>query len=114
MKRKSPSDNYIRIFPVHRQIHGRLHSIGDTVFIPDFGYNGTIVRFNETTVLVVPHDYGNVHLFFPSDLRPGAGISSFIRSWLTENGVYYNDPLKIQQGTVIHPSRPHFDNYSFD
>ena len=46
------------------RIDGRLHSVGDTVFIPTLGYNGTILNLDKSqqdgvevcSIWTLPHD----------------------------------------------------------
>ena len=64
---------------IRRRIGSKLHIVGDTVFIPSLGYNGTILKFNPHTVNVIPHDYGYYWPYKISDLREGSGISCHIR-----------------------------------
>ena len=82
-----------------RRINGRLHSIGDTVFIPSLQYNGTIIDFRGRRILVLPHDYGYPDLFCLSSLLPGSGINCHQRVRLEELGYYYFDHLLLDTGT---------------
>ena len=88
-----------------KRIAGRLLTIGDTVFIPQLGYNGTIIDFHRSRVMVLPHDYGYPDLFNPKHLRPGKGISALQRVRLEELGYYYFDHLLLDIGTHPAPSR---------
>ena len=100
---------------VHRRwINGRLHSIGDTVFIIPLGYKGTIVCFNAGTTLVLPHVYGNVFPYWTCDLRSGSGMNNHIRAWLTQNHIHFNNPVHTASVTQIHPSRPRFNRFLYD
>ena len=69
-----------------RRIAGRLLGIGDTVYILALGYNGTIVDFHRSKVLVLPHDYGYLDVYSPRHLKPGKGISALQRVRLEELG----------------------------
>jgi len=68
--------NYLRI-------DGRLRSVGDTVFIPVLGYNGTILNLHKRqldgveviSILTLPHDYGEPITYSPFDLRAGVGLN---------------------------------------
>ena len=96
---------------IHRaRIGGRLHSIGDTVFIPYLGYNGTILRFSgRNYVAVIPHDKGQPVLYLCSQLEKGSGINTSIRIWLKGNRIQVNDTYRhIHLQTHIHRSRPHY------
>ena len=88
-----------------RRIAGRLLGIGDTVFIIQLGYNGTILDFHNRRILVLPHDYGYPDLFLPRFLRPAEGISALQRVRLEELGVYYFDHLLLDIGTFPAPYR---------
>ena len=95
------------------RIDGRLHSVGDTVFIPSLGYNGTICRFCRGTkngqpyAIVIPHDFGQVSFLYHDELKTGSGINCHIRCWLTRNNIIVHDPVHLIKGTVIHRDRPH-------
>ena len=57
-----------------RRIAGRLLGIGNTVHILQLGYNGTILDFTSSKILVLPHDYGYPDMYLPRHLWPGVGI----------------------------------------
>ena len=76
-----------------KRIDGRLLGIGDTVYIIELGYNGTIINFTRSRVQVQPHDYGYPDLYPPKKLRQGRGISALQRVRLEELGIYYFDHL---------------------
>ena len=69
------------------RIDGRLHTAGDTVFIPALGYNGTILNLykreqdgvEECLIWTLPHDYGTPVNYSPFDLRAGVCVSTHIR-----------------------------------
>ena len=88
-----------------QRIAGRLLSIGDTVFIAQLGYNGTILDFRGKKVMVIPHDYGYPDLFQARHLRPGKGINALQRVRLEELGYYYFDHLLLDRGTYPAPNR---------
>ena len=96
-----------------RQIDGRLHSVGDTVYIPDLGYNGTIVSFTALFAKVIPHDYGHPIRRLFRNLRAASGISNLQRYHLQDIGVILNDNTRITGGTLSSPSRPNY-NYRVD
>ena len=100
-----------RNIPSRRRIDGRLHSIGNTVFIPNLGYNGTIVWFNNNSILVLPHDYGNTQSYTATELKVGSGITPIIAGWLRENNIPHFDTVLLHQGTNIHPSCAHYKTY---
>ena len=41
-----------------RRLIGKLHRIGDNIFIPDLKCNGAILRFLKEFVEIQPHNYG--------------------------------------------------------
>ena len=88
-----------------RRIAGRLLSIGDSVFIPQLGYNGTIIDFYSRRVLVQPHDYGYPDSYLPRHLRPAEGINALQRVRLEELGIYYFDHCLLDRGTFPAPYR---------
>ena len=92
-----PPNDYRR-----RRIAGRLLSIGDTVYINQLDYNGTIIDFRGSKVMVLPHDYGYPDLFHVRLLRPSQGINAHQRVRLEELGYYYYDHLLLNTGT--HPA----------
>ena len=100
------------------RIDGRLHTIGDMVYIPSLGYNGTIAKLTRGGAIdkiyatVVPHDYGQVSYLFLHELKHGSGISHRVRGWLRNNDISVNDPVVIRKLTHIHPKRPHFLRYN--
>lgn len=82
-----------------KRIDGRLLGIGDTVFIIQFGYNGTIIDFRGKQVLVLPHNYSYL-IFLPvSKLRVGRGINCHQRLHLDQLAVYYFDQCILHTGT---------------
>ena len=87
-------------------ISGRLHFVGDTVYIPEYKYNGTILRFTSRFVVVYPHDYGHPIRRLPSKLRIGEGISRWHQMYMDENDIFYNNNIKIQQGIFPAIGRP--------
>ena len=87
------------------RLDGKLHVKGDTVFIKDLNYNGTIIRFTSRWVVVLPHDYGGIFRRAISRFEYREGILLHQRRNLEERGVYYNDPVELHQGTFIHESR---------
>ena len=88
-----------------RRIAGRLLSIGDTVYISTLGYNGTVIDFYRSKVLVLPHDYGYPDAYLPRHLKPGKGINALQRVRLEELGIYYFDHKLLDKGTFPAPSR---------
>ena len=88
------------------RIDGRLHTIGDTVFIPHLGYNGTILDFvGRRQLIIKPHDYGYTIHILPNKLKVGVGINCHQRMHLDNLDIYYYDPLLIDTGTTVHPHR---------
>ena len=88
-----------------RRIAGRLLGIGDKVHIIQLGYNGTILDFTPSKILVLPHDYGYPDLYLSLHLWTGVGISALQRVQLEELGVYYFDHTLLDKGTYPAPSR---------
>ena len=88
-----------------RQIAGRLLAIGDTVFIIQLGYNGTIIDFHHSCVMVLPHDYGYPDLFRTAHLCPGRGINAMQRVRLEVLCYYYFDHVLLDTGTFLAPAR---------
>ena len=84
------------------RIDGRLHSIGDTVFIPVLGYNGTILNLLKRqldgieviSILTLPHDYGEPITCSPFNLRAGVGVSTHIMLHFYEHNVFFNDTVR--------------------
>ena len=102
------------------RIDGRLHSVGDTVFIPVLGYNGTILNLHKRqldgvevcSITTLPHDYGQPIIYSPFDLRAGVGVSTHIRMHFDSHNVFYNDSVRlIDFPTRIHESRSHYSEY---
>ena len=94
------------------RIQGKLHRIGDSVYIPDLKCNGTILRFSKYFVALQPHDYGATVRRLPKNLRIGCGINSFIRETLELKGIYTRDTAIFRRGTSQIPSRKTFvDSY---
>ena len=93
----------------HRRIDGRLHTVGDTVLIPNLGYNGTILGFTHHFVVVLPHDYGPPIRRLSRNLRSGRGISLVQWSHLHSIGISINDTHRIYGGTFAHCSRPNYN-----
>ena len=87
---------------IRRRIGGRLLCIGDTVYIPNYGYNGTIIEFHSSnrTAQIIPHDFGNSETIELSDLHHGQGIPECIRRYLNERQIYYYDPSAIKMTAV--------------
>ena len=81
------------------RISSRLFCICDNIFIPDLGYNGTILDIKGRFVIVLPHDYGPSIRRLPRNLRYGIGISTHIRRWFNQIDVAYNDNTILLQGT---------------
>ena len=99
------------------RIDGRLHSAGDTVFIPALGYNGTILNIfkreldgvEQCLVRTLPHDYGTSVNYSPLDLRAGVGVSTHIVLDFMSRNIMYNDNVCLRNcPTRIHPSRDHY------
>jgi len=99
------------------RINGRLHSVGDTVFIPVLGYKGTILNLQkrqldgveEYLILTLPHDYGEPIIYIPSDLRAGVGVSTHIMRHFDSDNVFYDESVQIFGfPTYIHQSRSHY------
>ena len=57
------------------RIPGRLLGICDTVFIPEFGYNGTILDIKGRFIVVLPHNLGN---------RPQSNLLNTKHEWQDE------------------------------
>ena len=116
--------DYDIIYPPHcnttvnrLRIDGRLHSVGDTVFIPALGYNGTIINLDKNKlegidvclILTLPHDYGTPVTYTPLELRTGAGVSLCIMHHLYRKNVICNDTVRLSNcPTRIHESRDHY------
>ena len=99
------------------RIDGRLHSVGDTVFIPVLGYKGTILNLQkrqldgveEYLILTLPHDYGEPIIYTPSDLRAGVGVSTHMMRHFESHNVFYDASVQIFGfPTYIHQSRSHY------
>ena len=88
-----------------RRIAGRLLGLGDTGFILQLGYNGTIFNFTATKIRVQPLDYGYPDLYLARHLQPGVGINALQRVRLEELGVYYFDHSLLDKGTFRAPYR---------
>ena len=88
-----------------RRIQGKLHRIGDSVFIPNLKVNGTILRFSRKFVVIQPHDYGVSVRRLPKNLRIGSGINYCVLSTLHSQGIYTRDTVKLSRGTYPIPSR---------
>ena len=85
-----------------RRIGRRLLSTGDTVYIPKYDYNGTILEFNRSHQIakIMPHDFGNSEMIDFSKLEQGQGIPECIRRHFNERGIYYYDPCAIRMTAV--------------
>ena len=101
-------------------IDERLHSVGDTVFIPVLGYNDTILNLDKNqldgvevcSILTLPHDYGTPILYTPFDLRAGVGVSTHIRMHFDSHNVFFNHSVRlIDFPTRMHESRNHYSEY---
>ena len=107
---------------LRRQIEGRLHSIGDTVYIPCLGYNGTLLQFkpySDNYCVVIPHDKGRVQTYPACELKTDSGINTANRIWLRNNSIQVNDTHHNKNlPTQIHHSRHHYckfrDNRAID
>ena len=95
------------------RIQGKLHRIGDSVFIPDLNCNGTILRFLRTFVLIQPHDYGVSVRRLPRNLRIGSGINHCILLTLYSQGIYTRDNVILRRGTFPIPSRLSYEEPYF-
>ena len=97
----TPPTNNCRV-----RIEGRLHGIGDTVFIPHLGYNGTILDFvGRRHLIIIPHDYGYTIRILPSKLKQGFGINCHQLIHLDELEIYYFNHLLLDTGTTTHRHR---------
>ena len=103
------------------RIDGRLHSVGDTVFIPILGYNGTILNLHKRqldgvevcSILTLPHDYGEPVIYSPSDLQSGVGVSNHMIWHFESQNVFYDSSVRIFGfPTYIHHSRSHYAEYN--
>ena len=99
------------------RINGRLHSVGDTVFIPVLGYKGTILNLQkreldgatEYLILTLPHDYGESVIYRPSDLQSGVGVSNHMIWHFEKQNVFFDSSVRIFGfPTYIHQSRSHY------
>ena len=78
------------------RIQGRLHSIGDMVFISSLGCNGTLLKFQPgfgNYCVVIPHDKGQVQTYQATELEKGCGINTANRIWLRNNHITVNDHI---------------------
>ena len=91
--------------PVRVRIDHALCTRGDTVFIPRLGYNGTIIRFTRSHVIVLPHDFGPCIWILPRHLRAGSGVTQWQRGYLSSLSVPVNDPVVLPLRVRPHPSR---------
>ena len=89
-----------------KRISGRLLGICDTVFIPEYNYNGTIIDIIGHFVIVLPHDYGPSIRRLPQSLQYGKDISCHQRFWLDQINVAYHNHILIVGGTF--PARGRF------
>ena len=106
---------------IHRlRIDGRLHSVGDTVFIPRLGYKGTILNLQkrvldghkEYLVNTIPHDYGEPVIYSPLELKSTIGVSNHMISHFQNINVFYDSSVRLFGiPTYVHPSRPHYVDY---
>ena len=104
------------------RVSGRLLCICDTVFIPELGYNGTILDIVGRFVVVLPHDYGPSIRRLPRKLEYGRGISSHIRRWFDRINVAFNDDTILSKGTFPNQTKGKYDknadssnvSYSYD
>ena len=87
------------------RISGRLLSICDTVFIPELGYNGTILDIKGRYIVILPHDYGVSIRRLARNLRSGEGISSHQRRWFDRINVAYHDNILLLEGTFPNRNR---------
>ena len=87
---------------VRRRIGNRLLCTGDTVYIPKYKYNGTIIEFHLSRQIaqIMPHDFGNPEMIDLSELRDGQGIPECIRRYLNEREIYYFDTCAIKMTAV--------------
>ena len=87
---------------IRRRIGWRLLSIGDTVYIPKYKYNGTIIDFHLSRQIaqIMPHDFGNPEMIDLSELRDGQGIPKCIRRYLNKREIYYFDTCAIKMTAV--------------
>ena len=91
--------------PTRMRISGKLLSIGDTVFVNNLGYNGTIMSFTRKFVVLLPHDYGSPIRCLPHLLSLGVGLSELQRQFLLRLNIPCNDPVKLDCEVIPHPSR---------
>ena len=86
------------------RIDGRLRGVGDTVYIPFRGRNGTIIHIGIDVVLVIVHEWKispTVEKFeWPFDLKQGEGISPCIRSYLNVLRINFYDEVVIENSKV--------------
>ena len=74
------------------RIDGRLNYIGDTVYIPHLGCNGTILDFvGRHHLTVISHNYSFTIRTLPSSLKHGVGINCSQRTHLNNLDIYYFD-----------------------
>ena len=88
-----------------RRIQGKLHRIGDTVFIPNLKVNGTIIRLSRKFAVIQAHDYGVSVRRLPRNLSIGSGINHCVLLTLHSQGIYTRDTVKLSRGTYPIPSR---------
>ena len=96
-----------------RRIQGKLHRIGDSVFIPNLKVNGTILRFSRKFVVIQPHDYGVSVRRLPRNLHIGSGINHCVLLKLYSQGMYTRDTVKLRRGTFPIPSRLSYEEPYF-
>lgn len=87
---------------VRRRIGRRLLSTGDTVYIPKYKYNGTIIEFDPSHQIarIIPHDFGSSEMINFSELQQGQGIPECIRRHLNTRGIYFYDPCVIKMTAI--------------
>ena len=79
------------------RISGHLLGLCNTIFIPELGYNGTIIDIKGQYIIVLPHDYGTPFRCLPSKLITGRGISS--HRWLDQINMAFVDTCIYLKGT---------------
>ena len=87
------------------RISGRLLGICDTVYIPDLGYNGTILDIKGRYIVVLPHDYGISIRQLARNLKSGNGISTHICRFFDRINVAYTEETLLLQGTYPNRNR---------
>ena len=100
------------------RIQGRLHRIGDSVFIPALKCNGTILRFLSEFVEIQPHDYGTPIRRFPKNLQACSGINHCVQLTLSLEGISTRYIEVLNKGTFPvawrkEYSRPYFESKGY-